>query len=1398
MSIVNYAIEVVTNKAKSANYAYGFDGTTFRWITGRPSYGLPTTPYATARQAFSPEHYWRLGEASGATGTDEIGSLDLTYSETDMTYGVAPSTYINDEDTAIRFGDASGSAYALTGDGDIAIPDGGNFTCDLWFRYPVLPSVTTILMRVRSATADHFSLGVSSSGTGNILNATIYNNDRSQSIYLPTTTTPTANTWHYVVVVYKSHTLSIYLDGVLLGTSSPNPLLGAALGGLKYIYLHGGTADIDIDEVAISRSDWYSGLTNKYWYGNPLPTWEDGTPNASTWTEGWILQDEIGNPTRSVDISETGDYGTLSGFEFSLRNDKPAVDADPLWKWVRDNKIYFTNRTVNFYIVIDDVFYQIWSGVVSGNPMEEISYKFRCQDSFKKDHKIIPPNVVDRNTYPGSDDESQGKSIPVSIGDITYAKLLTVADKPTLTKVVLSTPMPGENFEAEACAAISYTTTGYDNPHLLLYTKQKVFGTNALAGKYLYVARGSGLADTDSLNKILSSVATDANGYTDVVLESPFEFVTEAEFNSKHIYDPYYIMDKVSYYVDVIADYSQCSINYTVPGLSYVYGLFGTFEQQRSWVKYVNVDFSNGGVGTNQFNLRVANPLGADYKVTIYATSLETEPVGSKQIMFTSEYGFLEHYETIPIKWTNDSAATIYVVFEGWVNGVEGEFKFLDFSVGGTRPSSDTWWFSVINMSSTYIASTLPISRYMTDDGGKVLLYVYNKDKSKMEQVSSQALSFTEDQSGTTGHPGFVMLSGNLQKSGDVKYLVPITPYQWSVELEDNMSFDWFGSKWIVTQQGYIQLRPGLNVKSINNTINGVPGWGGINIADRRQDTYTILGFPDYHDHQNTYSFTVKMAMPPEYIDTDLDAIYCCLDFIAISSVVGGAPNGPHIRCMVLYDIVDVYGNLINTFDETDYYDKAPIAYPMDQIPSSSVINFFTVPKTYYDNGGTQVYPEHELWGATGENAAGDQVTMRSMLKLPAEVLDAIKDGTSSRVVQVRVVITSNGATAKDGERFQLYVALFEAAFIGERSVNPINDEYYARIKGETLPGGIETNNVYGAMQLMMESYDGIPASKIDYTNLPVVRKDWSVGRQLNDSLSSFEYLRELAKHSFVAIAPSRQGKRLLKAWREDTDIVLSITQDNIIRDSITKWEKTPVANLYNDFRLWYNWDAASGNYLDSITLTKTDQYYPVVGGVTGAISGFPSPTGMMDYPSDMEQWRTYVGGISPNSYTDAEIMWRFAHESYDIAAAIQPLPKSLSELPWYTNTYIFNNKKFSGASKSDSPYKYLENLALWCTLQKDDVQFLLPVTTTNVVLELLDFIQITDTIFSNGETRVGWITGLEVQPRKNSIKVTVTLNPDEIREDLVIRERGQLLNFNLYTESGGQTGIILDGQGRL
>jgi len=153
-----------------------------------------------------------------------------------------------------------------------------------------------------------------------------------------------------------------------------------------------------------------------------IPTGEN---EGDVWAEGIVVGREgLGSVDRMIDIIKTGDYGSLSGYNFTITN------HDNFHEFLDTEEIFLINRTIKFYVVLDNVFYQIWGGVVSETKFTEQVFSFICEDIFKTAHKTIPKTVITNVLFPGARKESLGKTIPVSFGDILRAPLIPLVVTP--------------------------------------------------------------------------------------------------------------------------------------------------------------------------------------------------------------------------------------------------------------------------------------------------------------------------------------------------------------------------------------------------------------------------------------------------------------------------------------------------------------------------------------------------------------------------------------------------------------------------------------------------------------------------------------------------------------------------------------------------------------------------------------------------------------------------------------------------------------------------------------------------------------------------------------------------------------------------------------------------------
>lgn len=251
----------------------------------------------------------------------------------------------------------------------------------------------------------------------------------------------------------------------------------------------------------------------------PYPKWEDMTSNTDTWYEGFIVKDGLGTATRSIDVTRTGGYGTMSGFTFKVRND------GMLWESLLANEIYVSGKVVNLYAVISGVFYRVWSGVVDRTAYTESSFSFICRPDYRQTHVTIPIEAVSDVAFVDAPEDSIGKLIPICIGELPYARVTAVEDEEEPAPLVLN-----DNGFFYATSAYEYydgdlaDTPPYDivAPYILLRTNGIPYTEGELADGtfYMRVTRGLGAggadsADLDAMVQITANGASYADGGRD-------------------------------------------------------------------------------------------------------------------------------------------------------------------------------------------------------------------------------------------------------------------------------------------------------------------------------------------------------------------------------------------------------------------------------------------------------------------------------------------------------------------------------------------------------------------------------------------------------------------------------------------------------------------------------------------------------------------------------------------------------------------------------------------------------------------------------------------------------------------------------------------------------------------
>jgi hypothetical protein len=182
-----------------------------------------------------------------------------------------------------------------------------------------------------------------------------------------------------------------YSIEIYTGTNITEPDLGMVSGVIRVV-----TGKPNLSGVAWGDNEIYSGLITDTFYNN------------------FLVNNSLSNPSRQIDISKTGDYGSLSNFSFKFDNSKL------YWYILNVNNINLINKETRVYTIIDNKFYQIWTGNITQVSRDDYYVTFNCEDGSSGIHKMLPKDIVNE------------KTIPVILGDNAYTPIVNITEEDDL------------------------------------------------------------------------------------------------------------------------------------------------------------------------------------------------------------------------------------------------------------------------------------------------------------------------------------------------------------------------------------------------------------------------------------------------------------------------------------------------------------------------------------------------------------------------------------------------------------------------------------------------------------------------------------------------------------------------------------------------------------------------------------------------------------------------------------------------------------------------------------------------------------------------------------------------------------------------------------------------------
>ncbi len=288
----------------------------------RVTQGAASVGYSQQVVADGPANYWRLGETSGTTATDQIASNNATYQGGFTLNQTGALTGSGDTNPAVAFNGSSGSAQVAS-----AVKFGsGNFTIEAWVKTSA--SGTNKLI-VRTASSDCSSeigtwLRIADDNT-----VSFRTESATDHMLVNSTRTVTDGTWHQLVAVRSGTTFTLYIDGAQESQSTAGAGFGsidatgqvttigaaACSGFYGFQYLNGTLDELALYKSALSAAQ----VLDHYNKARTPPSGGPATSYSYT-SDGQVSQ-------RGSDTLTWDGWGRLSGGSFNGQTLSYGFDA---------------------------------------------------------------------------------------------------------------------------------------------------------------------------------------------------------------------------------------------------------------------------------------------------------------------------------------------------------------------------------------------------------------------------------------------------------------------------------------------------------------------------------------------------------------------------------------------------------------------------------------------------------------------------------------------------------------------------------------------------------------------------------------------------------------------------------------------------------------------------------------------------------------------------------------------------------------------------------------------------------------------------------------------------------------------------------------------------------------
>jgi hypothetical protein len=177
--------------------------------------------------------------------------------------------------------------------------------------------------------------------------------------------------------------------------------------------------------------------------------------------------------------------------------------------------------------------------------------------------------------------------------------------------------------------------------------------------------------------------------------------------------------------------------------------------------------------------------------------------------------------------------------------------------------------------------------------------------------------------------------------------------------------------------------------------------------------------------------------------------------------------------------------------------------------------------------------------------------------------------------------------------------------------------------------------------------------------------------------------------------------------------------------------------------------------------------------------------------------WYLCFGGLLGSAdfpttgYGDSKTIWDKCRLSYKVNRVVRQSQNDISQLNWFIDRALFDEDSTWGTGNTSSVYYLLKILAQWVTLQKALITYSIPINSTTITLDLMRIIGVKDVIYTNNETRLGYIVGILPVTVKDQLRLTVLLMPENYTAYPAADGLDETDDTSEYVDSFDETGDI-------